>query len=393
MKKILLGLFLIGLSFNNQAQDYNKWSIDFGGGVTEAIFPLTAGYSTNSPDFWQINFGARYMFNEKFGLRADLGFNKLGAGDNSLPFESDYYRATIEGVVNAGNLLNFRSWTNRFNLLFHGGVGYSQLSINSPQILSEGMLHFNLGFTPQVKITDRISLFADVSTLFHHFQDFTYDGQRNTAERQTNVSLFNASIGLNIAIGNKGQHADFYSVEEMDNVIVNTELDGIKKRLDEVEREVEILKTPNSDTNKEALVQELDSRYALKHTVVNKYSDVVSGSNVDFIKKLLNDGYVNVFFDTNKSTIQDGSLNSVNYLKQFMMDNPYVTAVLIGYADETGTGSRNQALSRNRAKRVYDMLVASGIRADRLSFIGGGEDKSVKAPARQFARKVTFKIN
>ena len=62
-------------------------------------------------------------------------------------------------------------------------------------------------------------------------------------------------------------------------------------------------------------------------------------------------------------------------------------------ADETGKEKQNQILSKNRAKSVFDILVSAGISANRLSYAGGGEDKSVTTKARQFARKVIFKIN
>ena len=101
---------------------------------------------------------------------------------------------------------------------------------------------------------------------------------------------------------------------------------------------------------------------------------------------------MNVYFNTNETTIQEGSLNSVNYLKQFMTDNPSVTALLIGYADETGDENKNLQLSENRAKNVFEVLVAAGISPTRLSYAGGGEDVSVTKKARQFARKVIFKI-
>ncbi|NJN49917.1 MAG: OmpA family protein [Polaribacter sp.] len=61
----------------------------------------------------------------------------------------------------------------------------------------------------------------------------------------------------------------------------------------------------------------------------------------------------NVFFDVNSSTISTGSLSAVSYLKQFLMDNPSITAVLVGYADETGTEARNQILSEKRAKACF----------------------------------------
>jgi OOP family OmpA-OmpF porin len=76
-----------------------------------------------------------------------------------------------------------------------------------------------------------------------------------------------------------------------------------------------------------------------------------------------------------------------------MIDNPYVSASLTGYADESGKAGYNQTLSSKRAKRVFDMLVAAGISPSRLTYSGGGEDTSVDKGARQLARKVAFKIN
>jgi OOP family OmpA-OmpF porin len=176
-------------------------------------------------------------------------------------------------------------------------------------------------------------------------------------------------------------------------MFVNTELDNIKKRLDTAEKEIDILKTKEtSSPSQELIMTELDNRYVKKGEITNRYSDVISGGNVDFIRKLLNSGYINVYFDVNKARIQDGSLNSVNYLKQFMIDNPTVSADLIGYADETGSASRNKSLSQRRARSVYNVLVAAGISPTRLSYFGGGEDTSVTTDARQFARKVTFKL-
>jgi OOP family OmpA-OmpF porin len=180
-------------------------------------------------------------------------------------------------------------------------------------------------------------------------------------------------------------------------VFVKDELKEIIKRLDFAEKEIANLmvqKNEKSGINKVALITELDNRYAKKEDLVsNRYASVVTGSNVDFIRKLLNSGYINVYFDVNKKEVQEGSLNSVIYLIQFMKDNRNVSDQLIGFADETGKENQNQTLSKNRAKGIFDILVSAGIHPSRLSFAGGGEDKSVTKKARQFARKVTFRIN
>jgi OmpA-OmpF porin, OOP family len=395
MKKIFLGLLILCASLQVNAQDFNKWSIDLGIGAHDAIFPLSPGYKTGV-SFGLASLGARYMLNEKFGLRLDFAYHEFNEGSNSNPFKSNYYRTSIEGIVNAGNLLGFESWTSRFNLLFHTGVGFSML--NTIQPIDNGgdpMLNFIVGITPQFKITDRVSLFADFSSVFHQFQSTTFDGAVNNAERQTNASLINASIGVSVAIGKKEKHADFWREKQQQIAVANTDLENIKMRLDTAEKEIEVLKTKEPIVNKEVLVKELDTRYARigSSNNTNRYSNSVTASNVDLIRELLNRGYVNVYFDVNKSTVQKSSINAVNYLKQFMMDNPYVSASLIGFADESGKLGYNQSLSRKRAKAVFDILVAAGISSSRLSYTGGGEDQSVDKGARQLARKVAFKIN
>lgn len=382
---------MLGIFAQTNAQEFDKWSLDLGGGIHQIGAPLTSGYSENI--LGQGHLGVRYMFNERFGLRLDLGYNKFDANENSQPFNSNYYRATVEGVINMGNVLKFNTWTKRINLLAHGGLGFSILNTTVPVVSgNDYMATINFGLTPQFKISDRIAVFADFSSLINFNQSFAFDGNPHTDARETNVSIFNTSIGFNISFGKHRKLADFY-YSEADKPLENSELDKIKKRLANAEKEIADLKTKEiSSPNKELIMTELDERY-IKRDEVDKYADVVSGGNIDFIKELLNRGYINVYFDVNKSKIQEGSLNSVSYLKQFLIDNPTVTATLIGYADETGTEDRNKTLSLKRAKAVNDMLVAAGINPTRLTYFGAGEDKSVTEDARQFARRVTFKLN
>lgn len=392
MKKIYFGALFAIMSFITNAQDYSPWTIDLGAGIQQAGSTVSDGYNTST--FGQGSFGVRYMFNERFGLRLDLGYNSFSDAEGSLPFKSNYYRANLESVLNLGNILNFDSWTERFNLLGHGGVGAGSLNVTEPTDNGGDLIFsINFGITPQYQLSDRIALFLDFNTFINFSQDQNWDGGENLAWRESNMSLFNTSLGLNIALGKNKQLAEFAEEEVLDNAVIDSEIEILKKRLSTAEKEIATLKTRevSSSPNKELIMTELDARY-VKKTEVNKYADVVTGSNVDFIRSLLNSGYINVYFDINKAQIQDGSLNSVNYLKQFMMDNPYANAELIGYADETGTEAANKALSQKRAKKVFDVLVAAGIKPSRLSYFGGGEDKSVAKGARQLARKVTFKL-
>lgn len=389
--KAIIIVFTVLASLQINGQEFDKWSLDIGGGIHSIGAPLTPGYAEKM--LGQASLGARYMFNERFGLRLDLGYSKFEGKNNSLPFNSNYYRATIEGVVNMGNILKFNTWTKRLNLLAHGGFGYAILNTSVPVVSgNDNMLTLNFGLTPQFKISERIAVFVDFSSLINFNQDNTYNGGINQSWRESNISVFNTSLGFNIAFGRNRRLADFYFEK---NTPVENELETIKKRLANAEKEIEDLKVvQTSSPNKELIMTELDARYIKRDEVKegDKYADVVSGGNVDFIRELIKRGYVNVYFDVNKSRIQDGSLNSVNYIKQFLMDNPTVSADLVGYADETGSTERNKTLSQKRAKRVYDILVDAGINPARLSYFGGGEDTSVGKAARQFARKVIFKL-
>lgn len=391
--KAVIIVFAVFASLQINAQKFDKWSLDLGGGIHQIGSPLSPNHSEEI--LGQGHLGVRYMFNERFGLRLDLGFNNFKAESTSQPFSSKYYRATMEGVVNMGNILKFNTWTRRFNLLAHGGIGFSILNTTLPVVTgNDYMATFNFGLTPQFKISERIALFLDFSSLINFNQAKTFDGAPLTNARETNISIFNTSLGVNIAFGRNNRLADFYFER---NTPVENELEKIKKRLANAEKEIADLKvkqTTASSPNKELIMTELDARYIKRDEVKegSKYADVVSGGNVDFIRELIKRGYVNVYFDVNKSRIQDGSLNSVNYIKQFLMDNPTVTADLIGYADETGTTERNKTLSQKRAKTVYNILVDAGINPSRLSYFGGGEDTSVGKEARQFARRVIFKL-
>ena len=449
MRKLLLGLVLVccchsqlNAQKNNIANDkFDHWSIDIGAGIHQINSALSEGYSSDL--LIQTSFGVRYMFNQKFGLRLDFGSNSFSDSGNSLPFQSNLYRASLEGVINVGNILNFQNFTKRFNLLAHVGGGFSSVNIIEP--LDNGgelVNHLSFGVTPQFKLSNRISLFLNFSTFINLDQMDNFDGSAVAALNESNISYFNTSLGLNIALGKNKQLADSFQKEkrvkkgkdakkdldkdkkekdkkdkkdkrdkdkkdkkdkkddddkENDDTKDNDtkdddNLEEIRKRLGIAEKKIADLNVTGSNFDKTSFIDELDTRYTKKGEE-NRYASTVTGSNVDFIKELLNRGYVNVYFDVNKSNIQKESLSAVNYLKQFMNDNPYVSAALIGFTDETGSEGYNLKLSKKRAKTVYDILVDAGINPTRLSYGGVGEDKTMIRNAKQLARKVAFRIN
>lgn len=85
----------------------------------------------------------------------------------------------------------------------------------------------------------------------------------------------------------------------------------------------------------------------------------------------------NVFFDLNKSTLRKESYSELNRLYDFMIQSTDVKIEISGHTDSRGDSNKNQLLSENRAKSVYEFLITKGIKAERLEYKGYGSLKPV----------------
>lgn len=81
----------------------------------------------------------------------------------------------------------------------------------------------------------------------------------------------------------------------------------------------------------------------------------------------------NVFFDLGKATLRPESSVELNKLKDYLVLNPTLKIELGGHTDTRGDAAENMTLSSNRAKAVYDYLIAQGIPTERLAYKGYGE--------------------
>jgi len=70
---------------------------------------------------------------------------------------------------------------------------------------------------------------------------------------------------------------------------------------------------------------------------------------------------------------------------------------IIGYTDALAGEEYNLALSRQRAKQVYEYMIANGIARERLKYRGAGKteyigDNNIEA-GRQLNRRVEFRVS
>lgn len=422
-RQFLAFVMTILLSLGVNAQDYNKWSIDASGGVSIlSSSGFSEGYFASVPNVWTTNGGVRYMFNNKFGLRLGGGFDQLQHAGNSPKFATRIWNVNVQGVANLGRALSFEDFTKNFGLLAHFGVGYGHMTSKSFKGVDNlGIIIF--GITPQVRLSDRVTLLLSGTFNWYLTQQYTFNGESLTRDPNVtpmrNVNFqglnFTATAGLQIALGKKQVHADWYGVkrEEKDK----------DKKVAQNEKTVDNRITRGGSditANGQRIETDKDPKLAnnnVKSDDGNDFDDdengdvsnssIASNNNqntnnnniivesVDPAKELIEKGYVNAYFGFDSSEPQDGSLWAVGFVANYLKQNPDAKLNIVGYTDQVGNAGYNEKLSKKRADAVKQLLVEMGVDTSRLASQGKGVDKKTKAKsagARRLVRRVTFEL-
>ena len=424
-RQFLAFVMTILLSLGVNAQDYNKWSIDASGGVSIlSSSGFSEGYFASVPNVWTTNGGVRYMFNNKFGLRLGGGFDQLQHAGNSPKFATRIWNVNVQGVANLGRALSFEDFTKNFGLLAHFGVGYGHMTSKSFKGVDNlGIIIF--GITPQVRLSDRVTLLLSGTFNWYLTQQYTFNGESLTRDPNVtpmrNVNFqglnFTATAGLQIALGKKQVHADWYGVKR-------EEKDKDKdKKVAQNEKTVDNRITRGGSditANGQRIETDKDPKLAnnnVKSDDGNDFDDdengdvsnssIASNNNqntnnnniivesVDPAKELIEKGYVNAYFGFDSSEPQDGSLWAVGFVANYLKQNPDAKLNIVGYTDQVGNAGYNEKLSKKRADAVKQLLVEMGVDTSRLASQGKGVDKKTKAKsagARRLVRRVTFEL-
>lgn len=84
----------------------------------------------------------------------------------------------------------------------------------------------------------------------------------------------------------------------------------------------------------------------------------------------------NVFyFDFDKATVKPEAFADLSAHAKFLVNNPSVSVVLEGHADERGTREYNIALGERRAKAVSRYLSVQGVSASQVEVVSYGEER------------------
>ncbi len=419
MKKLILTLVFAAAFTTLSAQtgtentmdynDYNKWSVELAGGVNKPQRPMTPGYYTSTPSPYVVDLGVRYMFNNKFGLKTDFGYNSFQGQKNSIDFDTKYYRIDLQGVANLGRIMSFETWTHSIGLLGHAGFGLSLLERKDPTYVKDRMGNFMAGVTGQIKLSNRIALTGDFTTILNAAQDAAFDGASTRPHQGFQGILFNGTVGLTVYLGKSAKHADWAFVNEdrlnsiesrlsaIETNMIDTDNDGVADYLDQEPNSAAgamvSTKGKSIDHNNNNVPDDIEAYLLKNYTSKTDKSPMLD--NNEFIKSLINGGYVAAYFDFNKSTPTDVSTDGIDFILTYLRKNPNASVDITGHADEIGRAEYNDKLSNARANKIKSILVKAGVDASRLNVIAAGEDNSVDKDsklARKLVRKVTFTI-
>ena len=92
-----------------------------------------------------------------------------------------------------------------------------------------------------------------------------------------------------------------------------------------------------------------------------------------------------VYFDFDKYNLSSRSIQTLRGVISSMKDNPSLTLVLEGHADERGTREYNLALGQRRAESVADYLESRGIDRSRLLIKSYGEESPAVSASNERA--------
>ncbi len=95
----------------------------------------------------------------------------------------------------------------------------------------------------------------------------------------------------------------------------------------------------------------------------------------------------NILFETSKNQILPQSYNALNALFTLLRDNPKLILKIEGHTDEIGHGQSNLKLSIRRARAIRLYLFKKGLKLERISAIGYGDQRPMcESPCKENQR-------
>ncbi len=235
------------------------------------------------------------------------------------------------------------------------------------------------------RVLDEV-LLAKLALLITPFKDFFADNSK--------LSVIDNQVTLVGELKDSNYNDLFESIISRIDIDLKKEIvvPAVGKIEENVNKEITQNITENSDNvlsvPPESVVEENKST-----PVVNKNTDNNNKIQLE-INKLLSQKKIN--FERKSSTLTQDSLPVLEEIAKILNQNQNVKVEISGHTDSRGKESLNKEISQQRASSVSTHLITLGVKQDRLTAIGYGEEfpiaKDDENGLSEINRRVEFKI-
>lgn len=326
MALLYLYMIMISTASAQEVNKFNKFSIEPEIGLTK-IRDITPVETFN------LDLGARYMFNELFGIKVSGNYTEL----DDYKFKS----VSLMGVLNMGRLLKFETFTKNVTIL--GGVGGnlsdSELPTNNLILFRRTNFHLAAFTDIEYKLSRGIFLRTGMDLVTGVNLERNVP---NPISETTTILNFNA--GLTIAFGKQKEHADWF------------------------------IREPNLD-----IVQ-------LEPTIIDK--TVTNNITKEVPAKCDCDIHRYLYFAHDSYKLTQDTQEAIEYTKDKILKGKNV--ILKAYCSNVGSVEYNKVLAMNRALSVKEALIGIGVLEDKITIEAVGIDTSRDKNVYAFGRRVSL---
>jgi OOP family OmpA-OmpF porin len=150
---------------------------------------------------------------------------------------------------------------------------------------------------------------------------------------------------------------------------------------------------PIPDSDSDGVNDEEDKCPNLPGTIANHGCPEIKAE----VKRRIDVAAKNIYFATGSAKLLVKSNKALNSVVAVLVADPNLKIDINGNTDNVGKPEKNQALSENRAKAVYDYLVKKGIAESRLKSAGFGDTQPIAdnktAAGRAKNRRVELQLH
>jgi OOP family OmpA-OmpF porin len=289
---IIIYLALAGISSSQTASaqlaDFNRLAVDFSAGINKPMASFTPGYfGPKLAGPIHVDLGVRYMANSKFGVKLGYGMESFKITSGNTTYKTSYNNISIQALMNIGRVCSFEDWTKSIGLFVHAGAGIGILGgtpIGGVKSKDRTGL-FIAGFTPIFRVTEKISITADLSMVGTVKQDNTFDFQTRISRQGFDGYYATMSAGISISLGKKDKNIDWkFGDNDLKARIDSLEVELIKTqtRIENIDLGVKAIETSMKDDDNDGVANYLDSEPDTQEgSIVNTHGQKVESPVFD----------------------------------------------------------------------------------------------------------------